>query len=186
MVHKFRFAMARVRNFSMKTVIKFFGFVVLLFGTIVFGFLGQPTEMALTIVASSMALVFSDIERFKKVKGAGFEAEMRDQIEAIIDKETEPTESEDSKNTSPLTATLDRESKAILNAIDSPKYTWRYQSGIMKGSKIGRDVALKKLAWLVEHGFVRRSVGKYGTIWSLTEQGRHMVVIEDFDNLDEK
>ena len=175
-----------MKRFSIKSLIQFLAFLILLVGTMVFGFLGQPTEMALAIVASSMALVFSDIERFKKIKGAGFEAEMRDQIEAIIDKETEPTESMDSENTSPLTATIDPELWAVLEALDSPKYTWRYLSGITKGSNIERDLASKKLAWLVDNGFVRRSIGKHGAIWSLTEQGRHMVAIKDFDNLDEE
>lgn len=61
----------------MEQWIQFIAYTILLVGTMVFGFLGKPTEMGLAIVASAIALVFSDIERFKRFKGAGFEAEYR-------------------------------------------------------------------------------------------------------------
>ncbi|WP_139211276.1 hypothetical protein [Azotobacter beijerinckii] len=51
-------------------------FAVLLAGPITFGMLGKPAEMGLCIVAASIALAFSNIEKIKRFKGAGFEAEM--------------------------------------------------------------------------------------------------------------
>ena len=46
--------------------------------------------MALAIVAGAMAFALINLDKFSKIKGAGFEAELRDQIEAVIEKETEP------------------------------------------------------------------------------------------------
>ena len=65
-------------------------YVVLLGGTLVLGLMGLPVEMGLSIVAGSIALAFLNIDKISKFKGAGFEAEMREQITAIVNKETEP------------------------------------------------------------------------------------------------
>lgn len=85
----------------MKGFVQFVAFAILLVGTMVLAFLGKPAEMGLAIVAAAMALVFSDIERFKRIKGAGFEAELKEKVEAIVEKETEPLKAEDSDSTSP-------------------------------------------------------------------------------------
>ena len=166
----------------MKQWIQFIAYTILLVGTMVFGFLGKPTEMGLAIVASAIALVFSDIERFKRFKGAGFEAELREQMEAIVEKQTEPILAEDSEATSPLAATIDSKTKAVMDALHNPQFTWRYLSGITKESKQPKELVIKTLKWLVENGFARRSVGKHGPIWSLTEEGRTKNVIDDFED----
>lgn len=167
----------------MKQLIQFLAYTILLAGTMVFGFLGKPTEMGLAIVASAIALVFSDIERFKRFKGAGFEAELREQVEAIVEKQTEPILAEDSEATSPLAATIDSKTKAVMDALQHPEFTWRYLSGVTKDSKQPRELVIKTLQWLVENGFARRSVGKHGPIWSLTEEGRTKNIIDDFEDL---
>src|ERR1700745_3476014 len=120
---------------SMKRLIQIAAFSILLIGTLVFGYLGKPAEMGLAIVAASIALVFSDIERFKSFKGAGFEAELREQVAAIVEKETELLPTEDSDRTSPLTALVDKETKAVLESLDHPEFTWRYLAGVVKDSK---------------------------------------------------
>jgi hypothetical protein len=56
------------------------GVVLLLALAVLFGLLGKPTEMALIIVASAIALAFINIDRIQKFKGGGFEAEMREVI----------------------------------------------------------------------------------------------------------
>ena len=167
----------------MKIVVQVSAFVTLLAVTTIFGFMGRPTEMAISIVAAAMALAFSDIERFKKIKGAGFEAETREQILSIIEKETEPAEASDSEDTSPLTAEIDADLRAIMRALNHHEYTWRYLSGIVLDSEVDKNTVLAKLKWLVEYGFARQSIGKHGPIWSLTELGRHREVIDDFKNL---
>jgi len=44
--------------------------------------------MGLAIVAGSIALAFSYIDKIQKFKGAGFEAEMRQQVEMMVAKES--------------------------------------------------------------------------------------------------
>lgn len=167
----------------MKVLIQFAAFAILLVGTMVLALLGKAAEMGLAIVAAAMALVFSDIERFKKIKGAGFEAELVEKVEAIVEKETEPLKAEDSEETSPLAAPVDTDTKAVMDALQHPEYTWRYLPGIATDTRRPKSVVLKKLAWLVENGFARRSIGKHGPIWSLTEEGRTRNVIDDFEDL---
>ena len=170
----------------MKILIQFAAFVILLVGTMVLAFLGKPAEMGLAIVAAAMALVFSDIERFKKIKGAGFEAELAEKVAAIVEKETEPLKVEDSEETSPLAAPIDNETIAVMDALQHPQYTWRYLPGIVSDTKRPKSAVSKKLEWLVENGFARRSVGKHGPIWSLTEEGRTRRAIEEFEDLSTK
>jgi hypothetical protein len=147
----------------------------------IFGCLGKPTEMGLAIVAASMALVFSDIDKFQSFNGAGFSAVLRNQIEAIIDKQTEPISGNDSENTSPLTAKLESEVKSVLGALNHSRFTWRYLAGVSQDSKQPKAKAKKALDWLVSNGFARQSQGKHGPIWSITDEGRSKDVIDDFD-----
>lgn len=163
--------------------IRFVAFAILLVGTMVLAFLGKPAEMGLAIVAAAMALVFSDIERFKKIKGAGFEAELVEKVEAIIEKATEPLKAEDSEETSPRQATIDSDTKAVMDALEHPEYTWRYLPGIAADIKRPKQLVARKLAWLVENGFARHSTGKHGAIWSLTEEGRFRNTIDDFEDI---
>ena len=85
----------------MKRLVQFAAYLILLVGTMVFGFMGRPAEMGLAIVVSAFALVFADLERFKRFKGAGFEAELKEQVEAIVEKQTELLPTEDAETTSP-------------------------------------------------------------------------------------
>lgn len=170
----------------MTGLIRFIAFAILLVGTMVLAFLGKPAEMGLAIVAAAMALVFSDIERFKKIKGAGFEAELVEKVEAIIEKETEPLKAEDSEDTSPRQATIDSDTKEVMDALEHPEYTWRYLPGIAVDTKKTKQLVARKLMWLVENGFARRSTGKHGPIWSLTEEGRIRNTIDDFKDLSEE
>lgn len=47
----------------------------------VLGVLGKPTEMGLIVVAGAISIAFLNIDRIKRFKGAGFEAEMRQAVE---------------------------------------------------------------------------------------------------------
>jgi len=48
-----------------------------------FGYMRQPTEMGLAIVASAFIGVFVNLDKFAKFKGAGFEAELRETINEV-------------------------------------------------------------------------------------------------------
>lgn len=166
-----------------KSLIQACAYILLLAGPVVFGFLRGPAEMLLALTAGAIALVFSDLDRFKRVKGAGFEAELREQIEAVVEKQTEPFDAPDSEGTSPLAADIDFNTKAVMKALYHPQYTWRYLAGIVKDSGLARRDAELALSWLVENGFARRSYGRHGAIWSLTQAGRDRFVIDEFEAL---
>jgi len=75
----------------MKQLIQIGSLCVLLVGSMILGFMGNATEMGLAVVAGAIGLAFANIDKISRFKGAGFEAEMRNQqIETIIEKETEP------------------------------------------------------------------------------------------------
>ena len=74
----------------LNSVAQGFSFAFLLVGPLIFGLLGKPTEMGLSILAGALSLAFSNIDKISKFKGAGFEAEMREKVGAIIAKEAEP------------------------------------------------------------------------------------------------
>ena len=167
----------------MKFVVQVSGYLILLGGALLFGVLGRPAEMALAIAAGSLALAFSEIERFRRVKGAGFEAELWDQIEAIVEKETEIPPPEDGEEASPLYARVDGSTKAVMDALHRPEYTWRYLGGIKKDTGLESNKVVQTLKWLVENSYARHSQGKHGPIWSLTEEGRHLNAFSDFEDL---
>lgn len=59
----------------MLTVLRCFAFAFILGGSFYFGYVERPAEMGLAIVAGSIALAFSYIDKIQKFKGAGFEKE---------------------------------------------------------------------------------------------------------------
>lgn len=48
---------------------------------LLFGLLGMPAEMGLAIVAGALTAAFVNIEKIRRVKGGGFEAEMREVVD---------------------------------------------------------------------------------------------------------
>ena len=64
----------------------------LLIGSMILGFMGLTTEMGLAIGAGAIGLAFLNLEQIASLKGAGIELvtkETREQIQAVIEKETE-------------------------------------------------------------------------------------------------
>ncbi len=167
----------------MKFVVQVIGYATLLGGAILFGIISRPAEMALAIVAGSIALAFSEIERFRSIKGAGFEAELWDQMRAVVEKETEEPPPDETTDTSPLSANVDTKTKSVMNALQHPEFTWRYLGGIKKDAGLKSSTVTEALKWLVDNSYARRSQGRQGPIWSLTEEGRHLNTISDFEDL---
>ena len=138
----------------------------------ILGVMGHTSEMALAIVAGSLGLTFSDIDKFKKFSGAGFTAELREKIEAVIEKETELVEPSDGFTSEAYG--LDKDSNNVVLAIKNPKYTWRYPPGLAKDSGVKITEVNKTLDWLLENGLAKTAKGKHGEIWSLTTKGREV------------
>ena len=83
----------------------------------------MPTEMGLAILAGSIGLGFSNIEKISRFKGAGFEAEMR-MVQTIIESQTEPS-NEQQESAKKIASISDTENR-ILKSLQKPSYTWRY------------------------------------------------------------
>jgi len=155
---------------------------IALFGvSLVFGLLNKTTEMGLAIVAGSLGLAFVNIDKLKRFKGAGFEAEMQDKIEAIVDKETEPGQKGimDNCSSSVEGYIADEKSKKVLKALFNPTYTWRYTESISLESDLLVDEVSKALNRLLSNNLVSSSQGDHGTLWCLTAKGRNI-----FRNMD--
>jgi hypothetical protein len=146
-------------------------FGVLLAGSLIFGFMGHAAEMGLAIAAGAIGLVFLNLEQIASFKGAGIEfvtKEQKEQIDAVIDKETEqPFLKVEAYGT-------DDETKKVIFALKNPNYTWRYVSGLAEESGQTEVRVQKALEWLAENQLGRKSKGKKGEIWSLTQKGREV------------
>ena len=55
--------------------------ILILAPALAFGFAGKTTEMSLSIIAGATAASFVNIDKIKRFKGGGFEAEMRHAVE---------------------------------------------------------------------------------------------------------
>lgn len=169
----------------MKQAVRCIAFTGLLFGTFAFGLLGQATEMGLMIVASAVALAFTDIDRFSSFEGGGFKAQLRDlkeRVDVVVEQATEPPADIEDDHASPLGAKLDGTKATVLNALISDRFAWRYLSGVMKETALPKREVLEALAWLVENGYARRSQGRSGPIWGPTEDGRFLGITQNFDD----
>jgi hypothetical protein len=146
---------------------------VLLVVSSVLAFLGKPTEMGLAILAGAIGLAFANIDKIRKFKGAGFEAEMREKVEAVVAKETEP---EPEAITIQKTNLIDGGKRDILTALGNTKYTWRYLGGIAEETKLSKEIVTSALSELVHRGLVIRTTEKTEPMWALTSFGRQVLL----------
>ena len=132
------------------------------------GFLGKPTEMGLAIAAGSLGFVFSNFDMLVKVKGPGFEAEMRERkaAESVV---AEQTDNVDHLRALGFQITASRQS--IMSALIHTEYHFRYVNGIASETGLASEVVTVELDWLLNNGLVTRRVGKNGYLWNLTEKG---------------
>lgn len=142
-------------------------------------FLGKPTEMGLAIMAGALGLAFANLDKFSKFKGGGFEAELRDKIEAVIEKETE-SDPDDEKNTVQYyNSEFNTEEQAVIHALSNPAFTWRTLSGISSESKVSESQAWSILVKLCELEMAatgnKNKSGKM--IWSPTKKARNISIL---------
>ncbi|MBV2135334.1 MAG: hypothetical protein KUF79_00840 [Candidatus Thiodiazotropha sp. (ex Ctena orbiculata)] len=170
---------------EMKKIVEYSSFAVMLGISVIFGFMGHAAEMALAIVAGAIAFSFANIERFSKIKGAGFEAEFREKIQAVIEKETEPEPVADGEfqNPVPNSRLVDENTRKVISALLHPEYTWRYLNGIKKETGLSSEDIRASIDWLITNGYARQSLGKSGQIWSLTEDGRYLFAVIAFEDV---
>ena len=154
---------------SLNSILSFCSAIALLGVSSLFGFMGMPTEMGLSILAGALGLAFSNIENIAEFSGAGFSAKMKTQIQAVIDKETEQEDVTETENE----ITITDSEKFVLNALNNHKYTWRTLRGISREAAMTESEAWITLVTLIQKGLVRTgNKNKTGEIiWSLTQQG---------------
>ena len=156
-------------------VYRFLAFAFILVGSSYFGYLGRPAEMGLAIVAGSIALAFSYIDKIQRFKGAGFEAEMRQQLETIVAKETEPPRQSERSFMQAKAFSTDAETNKVINALGSAKYAWRYFGGIAEDTQLPKEKIHKALDWLVQNELATTADGKHGRLWGLSADGRSLL-----------
>lgn len=144
------------------------------------GFLDKPTEMALAIAAGSLGFVFSNFDMLVKVKGPGFEAEIRERkaAESVV---AEQTDNVDHLRT--LTSEIDSSRQNIMSALIHTDYNSRYVGGIMAETNLTTEVINRELEWLLNNGLVTRRVGKNGHLWNLTEKGMALLPMVVFGKI---
>ena len=167
----------------MNSVIMFCSAFVLLIVSSVLGFMGMPTEMGLVILSGALGMAFSNIDKISEFKGAGFEAKMKDQIQAVIDKETEPEPIVNQEDGVDLAATIPLGAKKIINALQHRQYTWRSIHGLVNDTGLQRSELSKEMTWLIENEYAKHSLGKPGSIWTLTKKGRQLSAVIDLSDI---
>jgi len=159
----------------MKIAAQIVSYLVLLGGSLAFGFLGRPTEMGIAVLAGALGLAFSNIDKIARFKGAGFEAEMRERLETIAEKETEPDVRErEFGDRLEAYGLVGDESPKVVRALLNPSYTWRYVGGIREESGVSQKKIHETLEWLMKNGLARSSQGETGRVWALTAKGRNV------------
>lgn len=155
---------------TLNSMLTFCSAILLLGVSSVFGFMSMPTEMGLAILAGALGMAFSNIDKISEFSGAGFSAKMKDQLQAVIDKETEA----EAVPSLAAEKQLNKIEIQVLNALSNSKYTWRTLPGISKEASLIESETWKILVSLVQKGLARTgNKNKTGeTIWSLTQEGR--------------
>lgn len=161
--------------------------VVLLVVSSLFGFYGKIGAMTLSIVAGSLGIAFANLDKFSKIKGAGFEAEIREMVsrtkekteevvslvQPVIDKETEPEEPGKSTFRIEAYGTVGEEPRIVIKALGNSKYSRRTLDAIKKETKLDFEKVIKTLEWL-EVNRLAVSSGAANKYWGLTYMGREV------------
>ena len=147
-------------------------FVVLVGSPVGFGIFGKVAEAGVSVLACCLALAFIHIDKLKRFKGGGFEAEMKDQVDAMVAAESEPEQDGEPSGVSVEWYGLDPAAQQIVNSLNSSRYTWRSIGGICKESGLSRQTVLRQLQWLEKVGLALKVGAGRQVNWGLTKKGR--------------
>lgn len=161
----------------MLTVLRSIAFAFILAGSFYFGYVERPVEMGLAIVAGSIALAFSYIDKIASFKGAGFEATMhqQQQLATLVAKATEQPKPSQSPPMLVRGFSTDEATKSVLKALGSEKYTWRYLGGIAEETQLPKERIRTALSWLVANELATETEGAQGPVWGLSSEGRSLL-----------
>ncbi len=140
-----------------------------------FGYVGKPTEMGLVILTGAIALSFANIDKIRRFRGAGFEAEMREQLDTIVAKETEPLREEKGLAIHSKVYSTDDATRHVIKVLGNPRYTWRTIAGIEEETSLGKQQIMTSINWLLENHLVTEARGQQGRVWGLSPEGRNLL-----------
>lgn len=163
--------MPKVFKMELRKILEILSFSVLLGVSLIFGFMGKNAEMGLSIAAGAISLVFLNLEKIASFKGGGIEIitkEQQEQIQAVIEKETEPS------GVRAEGFGTDLNTRSVISALKNQKFTWRYVRGLVDESKQSKEQVEESLSWLLANGLAKKSRGMKGEIWSLSQKGREV------------
>lgn len=152
--------------------------VATLFGvSAVLGFCGKPAEMGISVLAGAIGLAFSNIDKISKFKGAGFEAEMREQqlAESVVAQQTDNTE-----NLKALAFEISERRQKIMSSLIHTEYNYRTTSGIAKEINLPIELISDELEWLKEKALVTKRSASHAYLWNLTEKGMALLPVVVF------
>ncbi len=102
--------------------------------------------------------------------------EIKEKMETIIAKETEPVDVEMGPAFRVKAFSVNDElTSLVMKALGNPKYTWRYESGLMKETKLSAKEVLKSIAWLLENKLITESKIRDRKQWALSQDGRDLL-----------
>ena len=96
--------------------------------------------------------------------------EMKEQIETMIAKQTEPP-----KFIMKGFSVNDEATRSVIKALGNPNYTWRYLGGLVAETKLSEKQILESIKWLLDNKLVTEVRGKHGTLWGLSIEGRDLL-----------
>lgn len=153
---------------SLNKIIQIFSNIVLLGVSAYLGISSMHKEMALAILAGSIGLAFSNIDKISEFKGAGFSAKMKEQFETIVEKGMEPERIEiDIQN-------IPNKVKFIISVFNGSHFTWRSVAGLMRDTGFDRKELSAQMAWLINSGYAKHTIAKPGSMWALTAKGHQL------------
>ncbi|NRB42793.1 MAG: hypothetical protein HRU20_30705 [Pseudomonadales bacterium] len=133
--------------------------------------MSQTTEMGLAIIAGSLGLAFSNIDKISRFKGAGFEAEMN-MVQTIIETQTEA--SDEQKQAVTDHQTLTKIEYKVLKRLQKTGYTWRYAKTVANETRQAVVFIEACLHELMVRGLVKNGEGSNGEIWAATNLGKSL------------
>lgn len=139
-------------------------------GLIIFGIIGEVSFITLIFLFSVISFIvfFRDtIESFNLREGS---IKLKT-VEAMIAKETEPLKFVPLKLTAFIT---DADTKSVIKAIGSTKYTWHYFDNIVANSNLTPDIVKDKLNWLLINMLATEENGIDNMVYGLSPEGRNL------------
>ena len=166
-----RITIVQLNLLSVASVISLFGVSALL------GAFGKPAEMGLSILAGAIGLAFVNVDKISRFKGAGFEAEMREQklAESVVAHQTDHTE-----NLKALAFEISDRRQKIMSSLIHTEYNYRTTSGIAKELNLSIELISDELEWLKDNALVSKRAASHAYLWNLTEKGMALLPVVVF------